>query len=334
MEDLLLFSIQEASQVGEARRAASGLARLLGFNVTIAEKVAIVTTELASNLVKHTNGGQLLIQPLEQQGIAGIELLSLDQGPGMADVAACLRDGYSTAGSRGEGLGAIRRLAAVFDVYSLETLGTAVLAQLWAQPLPKESPRARLELGVICLPKPGEAMNGDSWAMRWQAGHNFILIVDGLGHGPGAATAAHEAVRVFQNASIVDPAVLLEKMHQALHSTRGAVVALAAITPGNQATFVGVGNIAGTVLTEDRVQHTISHNGTVGHTIHRIQPFAYPWTTQSLLILHSDGLGTRWNLNAYPGLRERHPSLIAGVLYRDFKRGTDDVTVLVVKELP
>jgi hypothetical protein len=141
-------------------------------------------------------------------------------------------------------------------------------------------------------------------------------------------------VRVFQSARVVEPAALLEKMHQALHSTRGAVVAIAAIALGEQLTFVGVGNIVGTVLTEDRVQHTISHNGTVGHTIHRIQPFTYPWTAQSLLVLHSDGLGTRWNLNAYPGLRDRHPSLIAGVLYRDFKRGTDDVTVLVVKELP
>ena len=109
MENLLFFSIQEASQVGEARRAASALARLLNFKATEIEKVAIVTTELASNLVKHTKGGHLLIQPLEQQGISGIELLSLDQGPGMTNVAACLRDGYSTAGSRGEGLGAIQR---------------------------------------------------------------------------------------------------------------------------------------------------------------------------------------------------------------------------------
>ena len=333
MENLRFFSIQEASQIGEARRSASALARLLNFDTTEIEKVAIVTTEMASNLVKHTNGGHLLIQPLEQQGITGIELLSLDQGPGMSNVAACLADGYSTAGSRGEGLGAIQRMATVFDIYSLKASGTALLAQLWAQPLPKKSQRARLELGVVCLPKPGETLNGDSWAVRWQAEQDLFLVVDGLGHGPGAATAAYEAVRVFQNAQLIEPTVLVEKMHQVLRSTRGAVVALVAISLGQQLTFVGVGNIVGTVLTNDKSQHTISHNGTVGHTIHRIQPFTYPWTPQSLLILHSDGLGTRWNLNAYPGLRERHPSLIAGVLYRDFKRGTDDVTVLVVKEL-
>ena len=209
MENLRFFSIQEASQIGEARRSASALARLLNFDATEIEKVAIVATEMASNLVKHTNGGHLLIQPLEQQGITGIELLSLDQGPGMSNVAACLADGYSTAGSRGEGLGAIQRMATVFDIYSLKASGTALLAQLWAQPLPKKSPQARLELGVICLPKPGETLNGDSWAVRWQAEQDLFLLVDGLGHGPGAATAAYEAVRVFQSAQLIEPAVLV-----------------------------------------------------------------------------------------------------------------------------
>src|SRR5262245_37509821 len=119
MSDSLCFPIHESSQVGEARRTVSATARGRGLPETIIDKLAIVVTEMASNLVKHTEGGHLLVQPIEQQGVAGLELLTLDRGPGMRNLAECLRDGYSTAGSRGEGLGAIRRLADLFDVYSL-----------------------------------------------------------------------------------------------------------------------------------------------------------------------------------------------------------------------
>jgi len=50
-----------------------------------------------------------------------------------------------------------------------------------------------------------------------------------------------------------------------------------------------------------------------------------------MLVLHSDGLVSHWSLDAYPGLAARDPSLIAGILYRDFTRGRDDVTVVVAK---
>ena len=63
----------------------------------------------------------------------------------------------------------------------------------------------------------------------------------------------------------------------------------------------------------------------------KVAEFVYPWSQQSLLILHSDGLAAQWNLNHYPGLGARHPALIAAVLYRDFKRTGDEMTVIVVK---
>lgn len=66
----------------------------------------------------------------------------------------------------------------------------------------------------------------------------------------------------------------------------------------------------------------------------RRQAFTYPWSPDAVVVLHSDGLRTRWRLDAYPGLARRHPSLIAGVLYRDFARRRDDVTVLVVAAAP
>jgi len=97
--------VTEPSQVGEARRAAVALANLLGFDETEIAKVALVVTETASNLVKHAAGGIVLLTPIESGGVVGVEVLALDRGPGVADLAACLRDGFSTAGTPGTGLG-------------------------------------------------------------------------------------------------------------------------------------------------------------------------------------------------------------------------------------
>jgi hypothetical protein len=68
----------------------------------------------------------------------------------------------------------------------------------------------------------------------------------------------------------------------------------------------------------------VSHNGTAGHVAPRIREFVYDFTVDPLVILHSDGLTSRWDLAAYPGLAMQHPSLVAGVLLRDHRRGRDD----------
>jgi hypothetical protein len=121
-------------------------------------------------------------------------------------------------------------------------------------------------------------------------------------------------------------------MHAAIGGTRGAAVAVAQLDPAaSTLTFAGVGNIAGTLLAPGGASRGLfSHNGTVGHQVRKVQPFEYPWSPGGVLVLHSDGLQTRWSLGAYPGLIRRHPAVIAGVLHRDFLRGRDDATVLVI----
>jgi len=169
-------------------------------------------------------------------------------------------------------------------------------------------------------------------------GRSLILLADGLGHGILAAEAAVEAVKTFQNNTSLAPAQVVAAIHAALRSTRGAAVAVAEVDAAQQVVrFAGVGNIAGLILSADGCRHLVSHNGTAGHEVRKIQEFTYPWPArgggrQPLLILHSDGLTSRWDLDRYPGLAQRHPSLIAGVLYRDFYRGRDDVTVVVATE--
>jgi anti-sigma regulatory factor (Ser/Thr protein kinase) len=320
-------AVTDASQVGEARRAAATLTARLGFGETEAGKVALVVTEAAGNLVKHARDGEILLRPLERDGVAGLEILAIDRGPGIADHRRCLRDGFSTAGTPGTGLGAIARLASFTDVHSIVPSGTALLARLWGGPAP--APRSGLRVGVVCLPVAGEEVCGDAWAEEQSSGRALLLVADGLGHGPLAAEAARDAVRVFRDNAAHAPAEILRAIHLALRSTRGAAVAVAAMDlVGGSVCYAGVGNIASTVFSAGKTRSLVSHNGTVGHAARRFQEFDYPFPADATLVMHSDGLSSRWGLDAYPELLLRDPALLAGVLYRDFRRGRDDVTVL------
>ncbi|MEH2052482.1 ATP-binding SpoIIE family protein phosphatase [Nostoc sp.] len=331
MRESVAVTITESSQTGEARRVAMGLATRLGFQETERGKVGIVVTEIANNLVQHAHGGVVLLRSLKEDSRIGIEILSLDKGRGMVDVDECLQDGFSTAGTLGNGMGAIRRLSGLLEIYSIPNQGTALLAQLWPDSAPHQ-PEKFLEIGGICLPKRGEEVSGDTWASEVDCCRSLLLVADGLGHGPAAASAADAAVRMFQEHHHRSPGAIVEAAHAALRSTRGAALAIAEIDFEQQSVrFAGIGNIAASIFSFTEHRHLLSHNGTVGHEIRKIQEFSYPWYANGLLIMHSDGLSAKWQIDRYPGLMQKHPSLIAGVLYRDFNRERDDVTVLVAK---
>jgi anti-sigma regulatory factor (Ser/Thr protein kinase) len=332
VRDLNLLQVSEVSQVAEARRAAMALAERLGFDETGTGNVALVVTEAATNLVKHATGGEMLLYTLQAGRIHGIEVLALDKGPGITIVGEALRDGYSTSGSPGTGLGAIWRIADAFDIHSVSGAGTALLARLWSEPLP-DTPTSPLEVGAVSLPKPGEDVCGDRWAAARFLDRSLILVADGLGHGAGAAEASLEAVRTFHAQAALPPAAIIEAIHDALRSTRGAAVAVAEIPRAREEVrFAGVGNISGLVFSSEGSRQLVSYNGTAGHTVRKIREFTYPWLADAHLILYSDGLVTNLRLERYPGLTNHHPDLIAGTLYRDHVRGRDDATVVVARE--
>jgi anti-sigma regulatory factor (Ser/Thr protein kinase) len=321
------FAIAEPSQVGEARRQILRLAAAAGLDATQQGRLALVVNELGTNLVKHGDGGQLIARTPD--GSPVVELLALDRGVGMASVAECFRDGYSTAGSPGTGLGAVQRLAGLVDVYSTRPGGTAILARVG------DVGPARLDLGAVCVPKSGEEVCGDAWAVAAEQERPAVMVVDGLGHGLGAADAARLAVTAFEAAPDLPPAAQVGAVHDALRGSRGAAVAVARIDGARGVvTFAGVGNVAGVVVTAGVGRHLVSSNGTAGHAVARINEFSYPWADDALLVMHSDGLGSRWQIDRYPGLPARHPALVAGVLYRDWSRGRDDVTVVAARLRP
>jgi anti-sigma regulatory factor (Ser/Thr protein kinase) len=320
---------QDGSAIGTARRAAVALAERQGWPETVTGRIALVATELATNLVRHAGGGTLIVQRAVPDG--GLEILALDRGPGIASLPEALRDGYSTAGSSGSGLGAIGRAADQWDVFSAPGAGTVVLARFREDS--RRSPPAQLVVGGVSLPHPGESVCGDAWAAARTPTGLSVMVVDGLGHGTPAAAAAAAAVQVFQErvgASVVE---IVEDTHAALRATRGAAVGVATIQPeAGRLGFVGVGNIAGTLVRAGESRSLVSHPGIVGHQCHKIQEFTYPWGPGSLLILHSDGLQSRWQLGRHPGLAERDPTIVSAALYRDHVRGRDDVTVVTARE--
>jgi anti-sigma regulatory factor (Ser/Thr protein kinase) len=326
----ILLQIDDRTQVGEARRAAVEMAGALGLGDTQAGKVALAVTEAATNIVKHAGSGKIVVRPLARGAAFGLEILALDRGPGISNVAASMRDGHSTAGSMGTGLGTLSRISPSFELYSQAGRGTALRLEVWAGA--SAPPETELEVGAVCLPKTGEEVPGDAWRLEASGDYRTIMVMDGLGHGPNAARAARAATEAFAAHPAATPSALMQLCHGALASTRGAAGAAARFAPAKKhGSFAGVGNIACRVESTGERRQLVSHSGTLGHVVRRVQEFEFDFPTGSLLILHSDGLATRWSSEDYPGLLAKHAGLIAGVLYRDHNRGTDDVTVVVLK---
>jgi anti-sigma regulatory factor (Ser/Thr protein kinase) len=321
--------IQDSSQPSEARRLAQSLAEDLGLTETRRAEAGIIVTEAARNVYLHGGGGEIVLCPWQGENSNGLDILALDRGRGMEDVSQCLRDGYSTAGTPGTGLGAISRLASRFEIYSAPGQGTGVFARVDGSSRTEQT----FVSASICLPMAGERESGDSWGEAHFEGRSIFMVVDGLGHGEDAAEAAAEAIQIFRRAPELSPKPMLQRIHDALQKTRGAAAAVAEIdTRRRRVVYAGVGNIFSSVLNNGSTHSMVSHNGTLGHHLSRIQEFSYAWPPKSTLVMQSDGLTSHWDLRRYPGLVLKHPLLIAGVLYRDAKRGRDDATVLVSRE--
>ena len=212
-----------------------------------------------------------------------------------------------------------------------------MLSRLWAKDPPKSLSPRLFEVGALSLPHKGEELCGDAWTVIQQPNRVLMMVVDGLGHGRDASEASHQAVRVFNENRTLSPAEMMDRIHSALKSTRGATAAVAEVNPERQLVrFSGVGNISALILSSESSRNMVSHNGTLGHEVYKIQEHQYPFQAVAgvwpLIVMHSDGLSARWSIENYPGLFGKHPSLIAALLYRDFQRERDDVTVLVARK--
>jgi anti-sigma regulatory factor (Ser/Thr protein kinase) len=327
------IAVIEESQVGFARRYVVEICQRISRDETFCGKAAIVVTEMARNLVRHGKGGDIVIREVATPASLSLELLALDRGPGMHNIAECLRDGFSTAGTAGTGFGAIKRLSGRFEVFSQPGRGTVIWVRLCA--LDTCSASHAFQSSGVSIAVEREEVCGDAWEVIETAGALRAMVVDGLGHGPFAEQAAREAVAVFRSQATTGVASTLKLVDQALTKTRGAAGAIVELCPEKgQVTAAGVGNISMRVLNNGESKSFGCDNGTLGTGVPKIREFTQPWMQGSVLVMHSDGVKTHWTLDDYPGLGRRHPGLVAGLLYRDFRRERDDVTVIVVRHSP
>ncbi|GGG06001.1 stage II sporulation protein E [Pontibacter amylolyticus] len=335
------FLVPDRSYASLTKKDITRLAESFALSEGAVGKVNIIVSEMLTNLEKHTTkGGELLVKAIGKP-IKGIEIISLDNGPGMTDPDRMLEDGVSTFGSAGEGLGAIKRQSDVFDLYSLPQVGTVIVTRVYKSA--KSIPTARrYEIGSVMVPKPKEVDCGDGYAVIHHERGAYLLALDGLGHGTHAQEAAQLAVKTFCEDPVHDPALALQVIHNSIRRTRGAVGFAASIDiTQNKFTYCGIGNIAGKLFSMESslgsmsYKNVISYNGILGHNVPgTFNNQSLDWNRNKVLIVHSDGLKSRWDLSRYPNLQGHLPTTIAAVLYKDHSRQTDDTLVLVCKAKP
>lgn len=337
MEASWNIPITDASQVGEARRIATALASSLLFNDTDTGKLALVVTEIGNNIQRHAERGELLIRSVHDGSGTGVEVLGVDHGPGISNISLCMEDGYSTTGTSGIGLGSIRRLSGAFAIDSVQGRGTCIMSRIYRShtsfllSLP-----TNFDCGLVMVPHPHERVSGDGYFVHEGCGSYTAMVIDGLGHGPLAAEAAHKACRMMHEFGHEPLDDLIHNLHLCLRGTRGAAVGIARILPEqHELRFIGVGNIAGSLVQTDGTSKSVmSYPGIVGHEIRKPKEMSYPWTDRTTLVMHSDGLQSHWSASAYPQALASDAALLSATLYRDFNRGRDDVTVLTIKWRP
>ncbi|WP_406010744.1 SpoIIE family protein phosphatase [Streptomyces sp. NBC_00637] len=364
--------VHDSTRVRDARVAAEDAAALAGLDPSRAADAALVATELATNLLKHARGGQLLVEavspPSAREGGLLVQLTAVDHGPGMSDVSAALGDGFSTAGSLGAGLGTCRRLADDFDLHSVPGRGTVALARIGGpartrgrrEPASGQGPgqgpgrtgaaapdeaspgsaRFSVRVGGVNIPFRGAACSGDAWTCVREGDLLTLMLADGLGHGPEAARASTTAVREVRRSPHLPPAEQLRRLDTALRGTRGAAVAVARLDlRTGRLLFAGVGNIGARLREGDSWRHLLSRPGIVGtHRPTTLPETEAAWAPDRLLVLHSDGLPSRWAPPVDPRLLSCDPAVTAAVTVRDAGSSArpvrDDTAVAVLSPTP
>ncbi|MFC4949148.1 SpoIIE family protein phosphatase [Pseudonocardia sp. GCM10023141] len=333
-EDVAWLVVQDASAIGGARRSAEHLAEQLGLPASRVAEVGLAVTEIATNLHRHAHSGAILLRALRDHRRSAVEVVAMDSGPGITDIEAALRDGASTGGTLGIGLGAISRLANQLDISSHPDRGTVLVARFEAA----KRGRSRHpvedagDIAGITRALGGEDICGDAYGVRREAGRVYLMLCDGSGHGPLAAMAAREAVRAFETTeqAFLSPESAVRRIHSALTGTRGGAVAVAELDARTGSVhFVGVGNISGAVIHPDGKRSMTSIGGVAGYRRPTFRTFDYPLPAGAMVVLHSDGVRADWLIDDVRSLLERPPLLLAATLLRDSGVRQDDASVLV-----
>ena len=302
-----------------------------GFSKKQVAELDIIVSEMTSNLAKHALGGEILLGTVASDGNEYIEVISIDNGPGMQDPQKMIADGMSTTNTLGHGLGSIKRLSDRFEIFSQKGWGTIVLSRLSKKENPKK--KHGVEIVPFVVAKPGETTSGDGCYYKLTDEYFKLLVADGLGHGADANKAVNEAVNAFKICPFDNPVEILQFIHTSIRKTRGIVGTVVLFNLKTKTwRIAGIGNISTKMANAFSSRNYLAYNGIIGHNIPnsmKVQEFSINDFQQ--VILCSDGIKSRWDLARYPGIGKYDPTIQASALYKDFGRRTDDMSIVIGK---
>ncbi len=327
------FPASDRSYLALTKKGIARIAAEVGFQPQRLHDIDLIVAEMASNLIKHAGGGDILVRKFQTSTNTGLELISIDSGPGMADPAKMIVDGVSTTGTLGNGLGAIHRLADQVQLYSTKGWGTILMARIFTLPLPVPArlPAADFDSRSLLLPIPGEEVCGDGFYVKQTSEHIKIFLGDGLGHGPEAHRAVQEAIKAFRLCADHRPVDIIRYLHRSVNKTRGLVGSVVVYdTSSRQWSWCGVGNIMTRLSNSAATKNLMPYNGIIGLNCPRsMSDHILPLERGQLLIMCSDGLQSRWDHTKYPQIQRYDLSILAAALYKDYARKTDDTSVFI-----
>jgi len=316
------------------KREIHNLAIGMGFTTSRAGQTDIILAELTSNLIKFAERGEILYRATSFEGLPAIEMYCIDEGIGIENVNKIMNDGFSTSNTLGHGLGAIARLSNVFEIYSVKNKGTVQYIIIGSKYDSKESGKRKpFDYAAVQLNCPKELVCGDGYFVKSLPGGFQVFVGDGLGHGVHARDAVQEAIRAFRVTREHDPVEIIRDIHASVKKTRGLVATIAtADYKTGLWNICGVGNISTRIFLGLDSKNYSPYNGIIGHNIPRtLNNTVVPYLKNQMLVMHSDGLKTRWKLSDYPSLLKHPAGLIAATLYSGNVRGNDDATIFVGK---
>lgn len=326
------FRADDRSYYSLIKKDIQKIALSLGFDETRVGKIDIIVSELTSNLGKHAIGGEILVGSGKSLGGEYIEIISLDDGPGIPDISRVMTDGYSSVSTMGHGLGSIRRLSDQFDMYSLKGWGTILMARVFKEDLPVFK-KEWFDFRPLNVAKPGETVSGDGYCFLETPTGFKVLIGDGLGHGIEANRAVMEASAAFEACEETNTVETIRYLHAQIRKTRGMVgVVIFYDGTTRRWNLSGVGNISVRWMGRANVRNYTSYNGIIGHNIPTsMNDLELSQEEFSQFIACSDGIRSRWDLVKFPTIYKHQGTITAAVLYKEFGRRSDDTSVIVCK---
>jgi anti-sigma regulatory factor (Ser/Thr protein kinase) len=327
------YEIEDRSFVAFVKREIRQKAVQAGFNPSRVGTIDIIVSELTSNIIKHAERGELLYKFSNENNWKLFEIVCIDGGSGIKDIAHSMKDGVSTTKTLGNGLGALERLSDLFQVYSIVKWGTICYCKIYAEPYVPPADPPLIKFRALNVSMPGQKVSGDGFDVEFNTDHTRIFMGDGLGHGKEAHDAVQLAISNFKLCKKNNPLEILRFIHEPVKKTRGLVgTAVVADHLLKKWTMCGIGNISTRLYEGVETKSYVSYNGIIGLNIPTtLKNHERELGKHQCLIMSSDGINRRWDLSQFPAILRYDPLMLAAVIYKESARKNDDMSILIAR---